>query len=282
MKNRAIVARNRIYADFLMPSRLPALRRMLETILAAGYEVVSIATWWSRQADGRTGEPGRTGAPGRTVILRHDIDTDPGTGRRMWEIERSLGIAGSFFFRLSTLDVRLMQDIADAGGHASYHYEELATVAKRRRLRTPAAVEPDLAEIRDEFRGNLARLRSTTGLPLDIVASHGDFANRRLGMPNWLILADDAFREETGIVLEAYDEALMGSVTSRHTDTLHPRYWVGEDPLAAVAQGNPVVHVLLHPRHWRTAPVTNALDDLGRFRESLAYDPPWGRRDSRR
>jgi len=265
--SRLAIARNRIYADFLMPSRLPAQRRMLEAMLAAGYDVISIATWRERRAAG-----GPEADP-PTVILRHDIDTDPGTGRRMWELERSLGIAGSFFFRLSTLDVPLMQEIAAAGGHASYHYEEIATVAKRRRLRNQAEVEPHLPEMRDEFRANLVRLRQRTGLPLDIVASHGDFANRRLGMPNWLLLTDADVRQETGIALEAYDEALTGFITSRHSDTLHPRYWVGEDPLAAVARHDAVVHVLLHPRHWRTAPLINALDDLGRFRESLA----WGR-----
>jgi hypothetical protein len=277
MTNRALVARNRIYADFLMPSRLPTLRRTLETMLASGYKVVSIETWWKRLATNPTDRPART------VILRHDIDTDPATGRRMWQIERSLGIDGSFFFRLSTLDVPLMQDIAGAGGHASYHYEELATIAKRRRLKSRSAVEEHLPEIRDEFRRNLGSLRRATGLPLDIVASHGDFANRRLGMPNWLILDDADLRRETRIVLEAYDDALIGRVTSRHSDTLHPRYWVGESPLPAIGRGDPLVHVLLHPRHWRAAPLTNALDDLGRLRESVAYRLPAGRqRGSRR
>lgn len=265
MTNWAGTVLHRIYADFAMPSRLPTYRRLLEAFLAAGYEVVSIETYWNRL---RTGS---LDPAARTVILRHDIDTDAGTGRRMWEIEGALGIGASFFFRLSTLDVPLMRAIDDAGGHASYHYEELATFAKRWHLRTRQEVDDRIGEIREEFRRNLESLRGRTGLAIDIVASHGDFVNRRLGVPNWFLLSDPEFRRETGIELETYDDVIMQSVTSRHSDTLHPRYWVAEDPLTAVRRSEPVVYLLVHPRHWRVARRLNALDDLGRLRESLAY-----------
>ncbi|HLO35524.1 MAG TPA: hypothetical protein VK194_05550 [Candidatus Deferrimicrobium sp.] len=258
----------RIHADFLMASRLPTYRRLLETVLGAGYAVVSIETFRDRVRAG-SDEPGQ-----RVLILRHDIDTDPDTGRKMWEIEEDLGIRASFFFRLSTLDIPLMRAIADGGGHASYHYEELATVAKRHRLRSRGEIDRHLDEIRREFLRNVESVRARTGLPLDIVASHGDFVNRRLGIPNWFLLDDPAFRREAGIALEAYDDALMGRVTSRHSDTAPPRAWVPESPLAAIGRAEPVVHVLVHPRHWRVAPWVNARDDLGRLRESLAYRRP--------
>jgi hypothetical protein len=265
MTNWTATVLHRIYADFVMPSRLPAYRRLLEAFLAAGYEVVSIETYWNRLRSASL-DPGA-----RTVILRHDIDTDAATARRMWEIEHSLGIAASFFFRLSTLDVPLMRAIDGAGGHASYHYEELATFAKRHHLKARQEVDDRIGEIREEFRRNLESLRGRTGLALDIVASHGDFVNRRLGVPNWFLLTDPDFRRETGIELETYDDAIMDSVTSRHSDTLYPRYWVTEDPLAAVRRGEPVIYILVHPRHWRVARRLNALDDLGRLRESVAY-----------
>jgi len=271
MTSWARTALNRIYADFLMPSRLPTFRRLLSAFVEADYDVVSIEQYRDR-LNAAGGAPGQ-----RTVILRHDIDTDPGTGRRMWEIERDLGVGGSFFFRLSTLDVPLMQAIAGSGSHASYHYEELATVAKRHRLRSRSAIDDHLQEIRSEFLRNVASLRAQTGLPIDIVASHGDFVNRRLGIPNWSFLTDEGFRREAGIELETYDEAMMGHVTSRHSDTLHPRYWLPETPLAAIDRGESVIYLLVHPRHWRVSRRLNALDDLGRLRESVAYRVGMGR-----
>jgi hypothetical protein len=254
-----------------MPSRLPAYRRLIESFLEAGYLILSIETYWDLVTTSRL-EPGQ-----RVVILRHYIDTDPGTARRMWEIEHELGAGGSFFFRLSTLDPALIQAISSSGGHVSYHYEELATVAKRHHLRTRADVDRHLDEAQADFVRNIDRLRSRFALPMKIVASHGDFVNRKLGIPNWSILADPEFRRAAGIELETYDDAITAPVTSRHSDTLYPRYWIPDDPGPAIARGEPVIYLLVHPRHWRVARLVNAKDDAGRAWENLAYAFPFHR-----
>ena len=254
--------RSRLFADFAMPSRMAEFRGLLEAAQTAGYRVVSLD---------RVPEPDPTSGSGRglTLILRHDVDTDPVTARRMWQIEQPLGIRGSFFFRLSTVDPELMGEIEADGGQVGYHYEELATVAKRRRVRDRATLIGLVPEARNEFRENLERLRRRTGLDLAVAAAHGDFVNRRLGVSNQIILADLAFRESVGIALEAYDERLLGAASTRHADTLHPTYWTPEDPLRAIARGEPVVSVLVHPRHWHVARRVNASDDVGRLVDEL-------------
>jgi hypothetical protein len=192
----------------------------------------------------------------------------------MWQIERDLGIAGSWFFRLSTLDAALMAGIASVGDEVGYHYEELATIAKERRLRTREEALAALPEARDRFRANLEGLRAATGLPLRIAASHGDFVNRRLGVPNWTLLADRSFRVEVGIDLEGYDDDLLARMPLRSTDTAPPRRWREEDPLVAIERGEPVVYVLMHPRHWRVARLENARDDIRRVWEGATYLRP--------
>ena len=187
----------------------------------------------------------------------------------MWEIERELGIEGSYFFRLSTVDVPLMQAIEKSGSSASYHYEDLAIVAKRRRIRTRRDAYLHIPEAQDSFRRNIELLRGITGLPMRVVASHGDFVNRRLGIPNWVILTDESFRRDTGVDLETYDESFMTHVSTRHRDTLHPTYWIPADPLIAVARDEPVIYVLVHPRHWRVARAVNARDDVVRIVEGI-------------
>jgi hypothetical protein len=234
-------------------------------VLNAGYRVVSIETFWKLVVDDAV-DPA-----GRYLILRHDIDTDPRTAAAMWEIERHLGIEGSYYFRLSTTDVGLMRAISDDGGQASYHYEEVATIVKERRLRRPADVLGHLPEARDRFRENLDRLRTATGLAMRVVASHGDFANRAIGVANRAILDDPAFRQSVGVDLEVYDEAFIRRITSRFSDTHHPRYWVGADPEEGLARRDPVIQVLVHPRHWRVDRVINAADDVRRVGEGLAY-----------
>ena len=262
----------RVYGDFLMSSRLAVYRALLETALEAGYKVVSIEGFWALIRGGIV-DPAS-----RYMVLRNDIDTGPKTARAMWRIERSLGIVSSYFFRLSSLDLALMADIGSAGGEASYHYEELATVAKRRHLRTPAEALRYLPEAQDLFRLNLDRLRVSSGQPIRIVASHGDFVNRKLGLTNWLILVDQPFRAEVGIELETYDAAFMDHVTSRHADLTNPPYWTPADPLLAIERGEPVIYVLVHPRGWQVERGLNARDDLVRGWQSLWYALPGRRR----
>lgn len=262
---RPSTAWHRLYADFLMPPRIDAYRGLLETAINAGYCILPIERFWRLINDGQVDRE----TP--YLVLRHDVDTGPRTAAAMFDVERSLGVSGSYYFRLSTLDVKLMQAIAADGGDASYHYEELATLAKRRRLRSHDDVFAHLAEGREAFRLNVERVRAVTGLPIRVVASHGDFANTAVNTPNWVMLTDQEFRREVGVDLETYDDAFMRYVTSRHSDTAPPRCWVSGDPAGAIARREPVVYLLVHPRHWRTDRMVNARDDIGRLREGLLW-----------
>jgi hypothetical protein len=266
---RAMVRRlaERAYADVLMPSRLGAYAALLGTALEAGYEVVGVGSFW------RGGEA-RVDETRRVLVLRHDVDTDPRTAAAMWRVDQRLGIQSSYFFRLATLDADLAARIADGGGEASYHYEELATIIKRRRLRTRGAAIAALPEARDLFARNVDRVRTATGLPIRVVAAHGDFVNRRLGIANWAVLADPTFREEVGIDLETYDAGYVARLRSWFSDTLYPRYWEPSDPAAAIRAGEPVVSVLVHPRHWRPDPAGNLRDDARRLGDEVRFRLP--------
>jgi hypothetical protein len=264
--------RDRVYGDFLMGSRLAQYAQLLESGLRAGYRISSVGSCWQQ-----IGDPGLDPAQ-RYFVLRHDVDTDPRTAAAMWDIDRGLGVESSYFFRLSTIAPALMVEIAGGGSEVSYHYEELSSVAKRRGLRSPSAALRGLPEARDQFAQNLGRLRVMTGLPMRVVAAHGDFVNRRLGIANWLILANPEFRQDVGIDLDVYDQAFLRHLPSRHTDAPHPRYWEPTDPAAAIRAGEPVISVLVHPRHWRADRIVNARDGMRRALEALRYElsaAPW-------
>ncbi len=255
----------RIYSDFFMPSRLWIYEQLLREALDRGYEVHSVASFWEALKSG-----GPT-AGQRYLILRHDIDTDLKTARAMWRIERKLAARATYYFRLSTLDVALMQEIHQSGGEASYHYEEIATIGKEKGLDTKDQIARLMPVIRERFAVNVRDVRNKTGLPIHTVASHGDFLNRKLGIINCEILRDDSLRVTLGIELEAYDEAMMRHVTARHSDTLAPVFWKPQDPFFSIRNGEEVVYVLTHPRHWRTDPKGNALDNLKRVWEECCY-----------
>ncbi len=259
---------DRIYSDFLMPSRLGAYRGLLETALSAGYTFVSIEAYWELLRTGDV-DPAR-----RYLVLRHDIDTDTDTAGEMWRIERSLRISSSYYFRLSTVDLPLIADIAEGGSAVSYHFEELATVAKRRRPVDAVAAKTLIPEAQDLFRRNLTRLRERTGLPMEVVTSHGDFVNRVLDLGNYEILTDPAFREELAISLETQDRPFLSSVTAHQSDAPYPTFWIRGDPYAAIAAAEPIIYLLVHPRHWRVNRRVSLRDNIGRLQEGLAYRLP--------
>ncbi len=254
---------HRLYADYLMPDRFGAYRALLEAALKAGYRFETIEDHWAR-CRGQRPEPGE-----KVFILRHDIDSDPVAGEKLFDIEASLGIRSSYYFRLGTLDARLMDRIQAQGGEVSYHYEELATLIKAKGLRSRAEAVAHLPEATDHFEANLRRLRETFGLPMRVVASHGDFANRALDIPNWALLEDRAVRSHLGIDLEVYDPAFMEAVTFRSSDVGHPRYWKPVDPRDGLASDTPLLYLLVHPRHWRSHFVSNTRENWIRVWEGF-------------
>jgi hypothetical protein len=246
----------RLYGDYLLPSRLREYELLLSLALSAGYETLPLAEFAARPD-----------VPGRVLLMRHDIDSDIATATRMWRIEERLGVRGTWFFRLSTWDDALIAEIARSGCEVGYHYEELATLALRRGAGSEQAARALVDEARDLLRGNIGALRRRSGLALTTFASHGDFANRRTGVANTVLLDDPGFRAELDVRLEAYDESVTSRFDARSSDRGYPQLWVPADPAAAIRAGAGVIEILVHTRPWGAAPLTNARLDLARLRD---------------
>lgn len=253
----------RVYRDYLEPERLEELRGLLGRAVEHGYETMTLSAFAARVAAGAL-DP-----RARVLLLRHDVDSDVRRARRIWEIERQLGIAGTFFFRRSTWDVPFMRELAAAGCEVGYHYEELATLIKAHGASTADAARELIGPARERLRCALAELRADSGLALDVLASHGDFANRAVDLANVELLDDAAFRTQIGARLEAYD--VEQNVDVRCSDGARPGRWSPVDPALAMARGACVVELLIHPRAWGAAPVTNARMDLERLLDGARY-----------
>jgi hypothetical protein len=253
----------RVYRDYLQRERLAEFRRLVARALELGYETTTLSAFAERAA-------ARDPAPrAPLLLLRHDVDSDVQRARRIWELERELGVTGSFFFRRSTWDLPLMRELVAAGCEVGYHYEELATLIKRHGAATAEQARALIGPARRRLRESLAELRAGSGLTLDVLASHGDFANRAVDVSNVELLADAAFRAEIGVRLEAYD--VEPHVDVRCTDGAGPRLWEPQDPKPALESGARVVELLVHPRAWGGAPAANARIDLERALDGARY-----------
>jgi len=252
----------RAYQNFLMPSRLPEYERLLGTLVAQGYRFLTVADLARQGAAG--------GLPPRSCIVRNDVDSDVATARDMFRVERAWGVRATYYFRLRTFDPGLMQEIADSGGEVGYHYEELATFAKRHGLRNGGDIDAWTDAIRAEFTRNLQRFAEITGRSPLTIASHGDWVNRKLRVFNHSVI-DPALRARLGLLAEAYDDWLNAPVRARFADAPPPAWWSPNSPAASIAEGVACIYLLLHPRQWQADWRENLRLDVGRTAEGVAY-----------
>jgi hypothetical protein len=252
---------NRLYGDYLMPSRLHHYDALVRAAKDLGYDQLSLREFLCPPpAEGR----------GPTLVHRHDIDSDLRTAAKLFAIEVKHGITASYYFRLSTLDFGLMREIEAYGSEASYHFEEVADFAKRHHIHDADVLRSRFPAIRIQFRHNLERIERALRRKLTTVASHGDFANRRLAVINHEILQDPVFRERCGIACEAYDQNVLEQFDLYISDRPHPEYFHPMDPMAALGRYR-CVCLLTHPVQWETNWRESTRCNVRRLVEGLAW-----------
>ncbi len=254
----------RFYADYLAGDRYHEYRRLIEQSLALGFEHWTIADLNASIA------AKKIGPDAKIFVHRHDIDTDSSGARSFFEIEKEYGIRATYYFRLRTLDHALMHEINDYGSEVGYHYEELATYAKRHGLQYREDVLAHMDAITAEFEKNVLSLEKSLGFKIRSVASHGDFANRRTGVRNTQILKNKRLRRRLKIACESYDDQLMNFFEAYDSDSLRRRPYEGGSPFDAIRTKRRIC-LLTHPRHWRAAPLENTKDNFRRVADDIGW-----------
>nr|MDA3861546.1 hypothetical protein [Melioribacteraceae bacterium] len=71
------------------------------------------------------------------IILRHDVDRLPDNALKMAELEHTLGIKGSYYFRAvpESYNLEIMHKIAELGHEIGYHYEDVDLVIQKEKLK---------------------------------------------------------------------------------------------------------------------------------------------------
>ena len=255
--------KNRIYSDYLMPSRLGEYEKIIKQLCNDGYEHVTFREYKKLLKIGLETNK-------KYFINRHDIDTDVATAKEFFKIEKKYNIKASYYFRLSTLDFDFMKEIEAYGSEASYHFEEIAQYAKDNHLKTKDAVITHMTQIKEQFILNFQMIEDNLGFKLHTVCSHGDFVNRKLKIVNNEITKDEKLRNELGIQCETYDKEIMNSFDIYVSDKPYP-YFYSPKPLVEFIGNQNIICMLSHPRQWRTAPIINTIDNLKRAYEGLKW-----------
>ncbi len=144
------------------------------------------------------------------VILRHDVDARSQNSLITADIEASLGLQGTYYFRMvpSSYNAEVITKIASLGHEIGYHYEDLS------------AAKGNCEKAIHFFEQNLAKLRRLA--PVTTICMHGSplsrFDNRRL----WYRYDYHQF----GIIGEPYLDLDFGQILYL-TDT--GRRWDGKN-----------------------------------------------------
>lgn len=226
------------------------------------------------------------GSDGATpfVLLRHDVESDPGQAVRMAGVERRHGLVATYFFRVKArpYDLSAIAPIVAAGHEIGYHYETL-TQARGDRARARVLFGQALETLRRHAPVRVASMHGSPMLPWD---------NRAI----W----EDAQPADFGLIGEVYRDIDYGRV-AYFTDTgrtWHPsRYNIRDrapapprdvvettDELVALLRSRrlPEVSILTHPERW---PATSAgwvlraardvAENLGKVAVSKVYNLIW-------
>lgn len=253
--------KRRLYNDFLRPSKEGEYEMILRAAKESGYEFHTVLSF--EDVVGGGDFEGR-----KCLILRRDIDTtDFKILRKMLALEKKYGARATYYFRWNTINVRLMQEIAEAGGEASYHFEEIATWCYRHHVKRKEEMLQHIEEIKDLFIVQFAKFKKKTGQPCLTIASHGDYINTRFKYQNKELI-DDRVRKTCGILREAYDKPHMDALTCRIADQVEMEDFTSK-AIAAIERGEPVLELLTHPRQWNSPVWVNLKEEIGRVAKEI-------------
>lgn len=255
--------KNRIYGDYLMPSRLNEYEQLIKKLLIEGYEHITIREYQHKLKRGTLGTK-------KYFVNRHDIDTDVTTAKAFFEIEKKYGVYATYYFRLSTLDFNFMKTLEEYGSEASYHYEEIASYCKQKHIKSKNELLTQIEQVREIFIINVKMIEKRLEKKLITVCSHGDFINRKLGLSNYIIMNSKTLRETLALECETYDKDLLGSFDIYISDKPYPKIFEPKDIFSYIGKVHRIC-MLTHPRQWQTNFIENTKDNFVRFYEGLIW-----------
>lgn len=255
---------HRIISDYFLRNRIKLYDSLLELAKKNGYVIMKHSDFFELAKAKAIGNS-------KILLIRHDIDSDPKYVHQWLAVEKKHNVKTSYYFRLCTLDRNAMNAVINQGSDCGYHYEELATFVKRNALPLNAKFENYFDEIRNQFEENLKFVEKVCGFKIKSIASHGDFMNRKIGKSNYVFIDSD-FLIKNGIDFESYQSEFVGNYSINIMDYEYPKYYSGNcSPTEAIEANLQIVHLLFHPKNWRTNWISNTLENWRRLREGIGY-----------
>ena len=228
-----------VFQTILRNNRLNTYEQYIRHALANGYTVCSMAEFYPERNTGKH------------FVLRHDVDHRCSATKKMFLVEKSLGVHSTYYFRKSTFDLELMNRMIDAGFEVGFHYETLSDYATEKKL--SCVTKEDLGICRQRLKEEIIDFNSKIKKPITSVVSHGAPKNREVGESNNVLLENQNY-EDYGIMFEGYDKELYANCINAHIMDNNIRRNYGFSylvtPMDAIDRNESNIIFLAHPNHW--------------------------------
>lgn len=225
----------------LCNDRLQAYRYYLQVARESGYRCCSFIEFFHARDTNQ-----------KFFILRHDVDHVSIATRKMFEVEKELGVTSTYYFRDSTVDCDLIEEMLAAGFEVGCHYETIANMIRSQGLTTKEQI--DMPAARQQFLQELSRFEQRIGHKTQSCASHGATENTRLGISNNVIF-EGIDPSTLHVEVEVYNAELYDKYIDYHImdgSILHNYGFSYRDtrPLLGILEQRKVIVFLAHPTHW--------------------------------
>lgn len=140
-----------VIRTILLNDRLRVYRDYLRYAGENGYQVISLEKFYCL--------PDRRG--GKHYVLRHDVDVPGKSTRKMFDAERECGVTSTYYFRFSTIDLKLIRDMRDAGFDVGLHFETIADYIKETGCTDKNQIGLEL--MRERFAQDVQRFEDIVG-----------------------------------------------------------------------------------------------------------------------
>lgn len=211
----------------------------------------------------------------KVLALRHDVDNNNvSANRSFFEIEKKYGARSTFYFRLSTVFAhrQLIRELLEQGFEVGYHFEEGATIAKRKKFRSREVVFKHQAEVQEMFMQNCEYFRRHVNPNLTSVCAHGDWLNICLGFTNNELI-DKKTLNKVNLEFEAYEPSVVSMFDCYVSDVApYPERWKENYSLDhAISDEKLKIHLLTHERRWFPGVIPNFLYSIQRAIDEIVY-----------
>ena len=204
----------------------------------------------------------------KKVILRHDIDRIPLNAVKTAQIEYSLGIKGTYYFRIvpQSYDLNIMNKVAELGHEIGYHYEDVDLVISNNKELRKKKQGQIIDSAFESFCKNLELFRRN--FDIKTICMHGsamgEYDNRIIwqkynyrdlgiiGEPYMDLDFDEfAYLTDTGRRWNGEKYSLRDKVKSKYIFNFKSTW----DIIASIYRLPDKIMFTIHPQRWHNEPV---------------------------